>query len=166
MIGDLGAGVVALRDLSPNERVDATLAAMREGATLIHGGRITADDLLGEPDLLIRRDGHYIAADIKSGRGETGGDEDEDDGKLKPHYAVQVALYADVLNRLGFGAGHVAEIWVRMRIGGASNRNWRDVLRGNFEAYRAARAHGLKVTPFFVLRKILSRLPQFFARPA
>ena len=63
-------------------------------------------------------------------------------------------------------ARHVAEIWVRMRTGGASNRNWRDVLRGNFEAYRAARAHGLKVTPFFVLRKILSRLPQFFARPA
>ncbi|WP_332750718.1 TM0106 family RecB-like putative nuclease [Sphingomonas sp. RB1R13] len=111
VIGDLGEGVVALRDLSPSERIDRTLAAMREGATLIYGGRITADDLLGEPDLLIRRDGHYIAADIKSGRGETGGDEDEDDGKLKPHYAVQVALYADVLNRLGFGAGHVAEIW-------------------------------------------------------
>ena len=111
VIGDLGEGVVALRDLSPSERVAATLAAMRAGAALIYGGRITADDLLGEPDLLIRRDGHYIAADIKSGRGETGGDEDEDDGKLKPHYAVQVALYADVLNRLGSGVGHVAEIW-------------------------------------------------------
>ena len=60
---------------------------------------------------------------------------------------------------------HVAEIWVRMRTGGASNRSWRGVLRGNVEAYRAARASGLEVTPFFVLRKILSRIPQFFARP-
>ena len=60
---------------------------------------------------------------------------------------------------------HVAEIWVRMRTGGASNRSWRSVLRGNVEAYRAARASGLEVTPFFVLRKILSRIPQFFARP-
>lgn len=62
-------------------------------------------------------------------------------------------------------ARHVAEIWVRMRTGGASNRNWFDIVRGNLEAYRAARANGLKVTPFFVLRKILSRIPQFFARP-
>ena len=62
-------------------------------------------------------------------------------------------------------ARHVAEIWVRMRTGGVSNRNWRDVVRGNIEAYRAARANGLKVTPWFVLRKIVSRIPQFFARP-
>jgi glycosyltransferase involved in cell wall biosynthesis len=61
---------------------------------------------------------------------------------------------------------HIAEIWVRMRTGGASNRSVRAVLRGNVESYRAARANGLKVTPLFILRKILSRLPQFFARPA
>jgi len=62
-------------------------------------------------------------------------------------------------------ARYVAEIWVRMRTGGVSNRSWRSVLRGNVEAYRAARANGLAVTPFFMLRKILSRVPQFFARP-
>lgn len=111
VIRDLGESVIVLRDLVPGERTDATLAAMRSLAPLIYGGRITVEDLLGEPDLLIRRGDHYVAADIKSGRGETGGDEDEEDGKLKPHYAVQVALYADILNRISFGAGHVAEIW-------------------------------------------------------
>lgn len=60
---------------------------------------------------------------------------------------------------------HIPGIWVRMRTGGESNRSWRRVLRGNLEAWRAARAHGLPVSPLFVPRKILSRIPQYFARP-
>jgi len=59
---------------------------------------------------------------------------------------------------------YVPEIWVRMRTGGATNRSWRNILRGNLEAFRAARANGLGVTPFFLVRKILSRIPQFFSR--
>jgi hypothetical protein len=86
---------VSIRELPTDDRIEATLNAMREGASLIYGGRIAADDLLGEPDLLIKRNGSYVAADIKSGQGEAGGD-DEGDGKLKAHYAVQVALYADI----------------------------------------------------------------------
>lgn len=111
VIGQLKDGeYLSLRGLSPADREAATLSAMDEGIPLIYGGRISADDLLGEPDLLLKRNGGYIAADIKSGQGEEG-DPDEDDGKLKLHYAVQVALYTDVLLRLGRGDGHVAEIW-------------------------------------------------------
>ena len=110
-IGDLPAGsYVSLRDASPADRQAATIEGMRTGAPLIYGGRIAADDLLGEPDLLIRQRDGYLAADIKSGQGELGGD-GEDDGKLKPHYAVQVALYCDILERLGMGVGRRAEIW-------------------------------------------------------
>lgn len=101
---------VSIKDVPTEQREAATLQAMRDGAALIYGGRIAFDDLLGEPDLLIRRNGGYFAADIKSGQGKAGG-EDEGDGKLKPHYAVQVALYADILQRLGFGLGRMAEIW-------------------------------------------------------
>lgn len=101
---------VSVKDVPTEQREAATLQAMRDGAPLIYGGRIAFDDLLGEPDLLIRRNGSYLAADIKSGQGKAGG-EDEGDCKLKPHYAVQVALYADILQRLGFGLGRVAEIW-------------------------------------------------------
>jgi predicted RecB family nuclease len=105
-----GGSYVSLRDVPPAEREEATLNAMGSSAPLIYGGRIACDDLLGEPDLLIRRNGGYLAADIKSGQGEVGG-KDEDNGKLKAHYAVQVALYTDILQRLGFGLGRVAEIW-------------------------------------------------------
>ncbi|WP_169731732.1 TM0106 family RecB-like putative nuclease [Sphingomonas jaspsi] len=111
VVGRLKEGeFVSVRELPPSDREAATISAMKNGIPLIYGGRIAAGDLLGEPDLLIKRDGGYIAADIKSGRGEEG-DPDEDDGKLKPHYAVQVALYTDILLQLGFGIGHHAEIW-------------------------------------------------------
>jgi predicted RecB family nuclease len=101
---------LSICDLPPADREAATRSAMTDGIALIYGGRICVDDLVGEPDLLIKRNGGYIAADIKSGRGEEG-DPDEDDPKLKLHYVVQVAFYTDVLLRLGFGVGHVAEIW-------------------------------------------------------
>jgi hypothetical protein len=52
-----------------------------------------------------------------------------------------------------------------MRMGGVSNRSVLNVIKGNLEAYRACRLHGLKVSPLFIARKILSRLPQFFRRP-
>jgi glycosyltransferase involved in cell wall biosynthesis len=60
---------------------------------------------------------------------------------------------------------YIPEILVRMRMGGVSNRRLTTILRGNLEAYRACRRHGLAVTPWFMARKILSRLPQFFTRP-
>jgi glycosyltransferase involved in cell wall biosynthesis len=63
-------------------------------------------------------------------------------------------------------AAYVPEIWVRMRTGGATNRSLRNVARGNLEAYRAARKNGLAVSPLFMLRKVLSRVPQFFLRPS
>jgi len=78
-----------------------TAQAIERKEPLIYGGRIAADNLVGEPDLLRLRGDKYIAADIKSGSGYEG---DEDDGKLKKHYAVQLALYTDILERKGLSA--------------------------------------------------------------
>lgn len=107
---ELGAAV-QLAGLPGDERERLTIAAMDAGADVIHGGRIRADDLLGDPDLLLRRGPDYIAADIKSGRAEEGGGDEDGDGRPKAHYAVQVGLYTDVLERMGRSAGRVAEIW-------------------------------------------------------
>ncbi len=60
---------------------------------------------------------------------------------------------------------YLPEVIVKMRMGGVSNRSAWNVIKGNLEAYCACRRHGLRVTPFFISRKILSRLPQFFRRP-
>jgi len=63
-----------------------------------------ADDLLGLRDLLRTEPGGYVPGDIKSGRGEEGGG-DESDGKPKPYYAVQHALYVDILEGRKLSAG-------------------------------------------------------------
>ncbi len=111
VVAGLADGCVFLAGLSGEERERLTLQAMDGGAPLIHGGRITSGDLLGDPDLLVRRGDAYVAADIKSGRGDEGADDEEGEGRPKASYAVQVALYCDVLERLGRSAGRIAEIW-------------------------------------------------------
>ena len=93
-----------------DEKQRLTLEAMKRGEPLIYGGRISIDDLLGEPDLLRKEPGGYVPGDIKSGAGEEGGD-DETDGKPKVRYAVQLGLYIDVLEKLGVSAGRRGFIW-------------------------------------------------------
>ncbi len=87
-------------------------------------------------------------------------------GGFNADYRLQADF--DLLLRLfeihGIRASYVPQIWVRMRIGGATNRSLGNVVRGNLEAYRSVRANGFRVTPLFMLRKVLSRVPQYFAR--
>lgn len=86
------------------EKERLTLEAMERGEKLIYSGRIASDDLAGIPDLLRRQGKGYLPIDIKSGRGKENSD-DEHDGKPKLHYAVQLAVYVDILERLGRSAG-------------------------------------------------------------
>jgi predicted RecB family nuclease len=99
-----------LRPFSEGEREGLTMEAMKRGDNLIYGGRIGAGDLLGEPDLLRRQGDGYVAGDIKSGAGEEGANDGEN-GRPKKHYAVQLALYTDILERLGFSSGRVPFVW-------------------------------------------------------
>jgi len=69
-----------------------------------------ADDLLGPRDLLRKEPGGYVPGDIKSGRGDEGGG-DESDGKPRAHYAVQPALYVDILEGRRLSAGGRAFVW-------------------------------------------------------
>jgi predicted RecB family nuclease len=100
-------------DLSKTDEADRqrlTLEAMARGEPLIYGGHIGAGDLIGMPDLLRNEISGYVPGDIKSGRGKEGGDDDHD-GKPKLHYAVQLALYVDILERLNLSAGRQAFVW-------------------------------------------------------
>ena len=62
------------------------------------------------PDLLRKIDGAYIPGDIKAAAAEEGGGED-DNGRPKLRYAVQLALYVDILERHGVSAGRHGFIW-------------------------------------------------------
>jgi predicted RecB family nuclease len=99
-----------LSGLSGKAKDAATQEAMARGDELIYQGRISAEDLLGEPDLLRKQDDGYMAGDIKSGTGLEGVSEDSD-GKPKKHYAVQLSLYTDILEGLGLSAARNAFVW-------------------------------------------------------
>jgi predicted RecB family nuclease len=90
------------------EKERLTLEAMQRGEPLIYSGRIQEPGLLGGPDLLRKEIGGYVAGDIKSGAGE---EDPEDDPSPKLHYAVQLALYTDILERKGLSPGRRAFIW-------------------------------------------------------
>lgn len=109
-IAKLQLPFIDLSSLDGTQREAATLDAMGRGEPLIYGGRISADDLLGLPDLLRQQASGYVPGDIKSGAGEEGGGEDTD-GKPKLQYAVQLALYIDILERHALSAGRRAFVW-------------------------------------------------------
>jgi predicted RecB family nuclease len=110
VIENLEVPFTDLGTLSTLRREIETIEAMRRGDDLIYSGRITAGDLVGEPDLLRKQGCGYVAGDIKSGAGEEGATE-EDDGKPKKHYAVQLALYTDILEKLDLSGGRTPFVW-------------------------------------------------------
>ena len=62
---------------------------------------------------------------------------------------------------------HVPKVFVRMRTGGATNKNLRNVVQQNREIWQALTKHGLaRSMPRFALAKLGSRLRQFIAREA
>jgi len=99
-----------LSGLDAKEKEQQTLQAIARGDALIYGGRLSADDLVGMPDLLRKVQGGYIPGDIKAAAAEEGAGE-ESDGRLKLHYAVQLALYVDLLERHAASAGRSGFIW-------------------------------------------------------
>lgn len=104
--------LVDLSSTNKQDQFDKTLEAMKNRTPLIYHGYLQYENYAGEPDLLrLESDGTYIPIDIKSGRGFEGTTEESDEnGKLKKHYALQLAHYCELLSKLGFGNNHIGII--------------------------------------------------------
>lgn len=105
-IATLGEGQIADLQALPLEiAAEETLRLMRDGVPLIYQGCLQDDDLIGRPDLLVKRDGAsrlgpylYEPIDIKAGKGW-----EERDGKktkFKVHYAYQLLFYRLLLQKI------------------------------------------------------------------
>ncbi|MDB9717919.1 glycosyltransferase [Candidatus Pelagibacter sp.] len=58
---------------------------------------------------------------------------------------------------------YVPEIWVKMRLGGATNKNLKNIYLQNKEIFSSFQKNNVKVNIiFFFVHKIISRLKQFF----
>jgi len=62
---------------------------------------------------------------------------------------------------------YVPEVWVKMRMGGTTNKSLKNIWEQNQEVLHALRSHGLSSNPIrFFGHKLLSRGKQFFQRPS
>lgn len=93
---------LAIVPIEDRERL--THDAMERGESLIYHGRLSTDELVGEPDFLRKEGDGYAPLDIKSGVAL------DSAGKPKAHYAAQLAMYIDLLERHERAAGRYAYI--------------------------------------------------------
>lgn len=60
---------------------------------------------------------------------------------------------------------YIPKIFIKMRVGGVSNNSIVNIVKGNIEAYKACKKNHLNISLLFNIKKIASRIPQFFVRP-
>ena len=59
---------------------------------------------------------------------------------------------------------YVDEVFVKMRIGGESNRSIKNIIKANMESYKAWKANGLYINPLRFLLKPFSKIIQFIKK--
>ena len=61
---------------------------------------------------------------------------------------------------------YVPKVWIKMRLGGTTNKSLKNILRQNIEILHALKFHGLTVNWFyFFFNKTISRFLQFIRKP-
>lgn len=78
--------------------------------------------------------------------------------------AADYELMLRFLERYKLKSAYIPRTFVKMRIGGISNRNLSSILRANIECYKAWKINGLYINPFMFSLKPLSKVLQFFRR--
>ena len=82
------------------------------------------------------------------------------------HFSADAELLMRILAVHGVRTAYVPKVWVKMRIGGLSNKYVRNIPRQQLEILRAGRKNGLRMRPaLFLTRKLRSRIRQFLSKP-
>lgn len=79
--------------------------------------------------------------------------------------AADFEMALRLLDKAHVRAHYIPSVLVRMRMGGESTRSLKSVFLQNRETSRACLKHGLPGGARFVLRRLLSKLPQLVHRP-
>ena len=61
-------------------------------------------------------------------------------------------------------SSYVDEVFVKMRIGGESNKSIKNIIKANMESYKAWKANGLYINPLVFLLKPFSKIIQFIKK--
>ncbi len=80
--------------------------------------------------------------------------------KLAADYEFMFRLF----KLYNFKSLYINMFFVKMRTGGASNKNINNILYQNYEIFKSWKSLGYKVPPLFFIKKILNRITQFFIK--
>lgn len=83
---------------------------------------------------------------------------------LRYQIGADYELMLRFLKKYRISSRYIHDVLVKMRNGGKSNRNLRQIIRANIECYNAWNQNGLKITPLFILKKPISKLAQYIVR--
>lgn len=82
------------------------------------------------------------------------------DFKIAADYELMLRLFEK--NKIT--SHYIPEVLIKMRVGGVSNRNLRNLLRKSSEDYKAWKVNELCGGGYTILLKNISKIPQFFVR--
>lgn len=80
------------------------------------------------------------------------------DFKIAADYEIMLRF----LERYKLKSSYVNKTFVKMRVGGESNRSLKNIIKANIESYKAWKVNGLNINPVMLLLKPLSKVLQFF----
>jgi glycosyltransferase involved in cell wall biosynthesis len=67
-----------------------------------------------------------------------------------------------LFERYKISSSYLPEPIVRMRLGGATSKNIKNIIKQNIECYRAFKVNGIKVSPLYPFYRLFPKLKQFF----
>ena len=79
------------------------------------------------------------------------------DFKIAADYEIMLRF----LKKYQLKSSYINKTFVKMRVGGESNRSIRNIVKANLESYRAWEINGLNINPIIFLLKPLSKILQF-----
>jgi len=82
------------------------------------------------------------------------------DFDLNYNVAADYELMLRFLKKYNIQSCYIPSVLVKMRTGGKSNKSLWQIIKANIECYRAWKINNLKVSPFIMIRKPLSKLTQ------
>lgn len=85
-------------------------------------------------------------------------------GKFNLNYklAADYEFMLRIFKKFNFKSNYMPTILVKMRLGGATNKNWKNIYKGNIEILRAWYDNGINPPLLLMPNRILKRLKQYF----
>lgn len=79
------------------------------------------------------------------------------DYKLASDYELMIRIF----KKYTFKSKYINKVFVRMRLGGATNKNFKNIYLGNIEIIKAWKKNDLNLPFLFIPKRILKRITQF-----